>query len=306
MNYNLITILGPTATGKTGLAARLAFVYNGGVISADSRQVYKGMDIGTGKDISEYTVRGKSIPYRLIDIIDPADEFNLFMFNKRFYEAFDEINAAGGMPILAGGTGLYLSSVLQNYNLKKTYFSGERYGYLNELDIEELRLILLGLNGAPHNTTDMLDKERIIKAVMIAETSGNPAEEHPQINPVIIGINPGREEIKRRINARLKHRLANGMIEEAGRLAAGGLSYERMMSFGLEYKYLALYLKGALNYNDMFQKLNSAINQFAKRQMTWFRKMEREGVKFNWITGPDINAALEILTACGLQPVNKW
>jgi len=293
MSFNLITILGPTATGKTKLAARLAYEFNGEIISADSRQVYRGMDIGTGKDIADYIVNEHQVPFHLIDIIEPNDEFNLFLFKRYFNYSFKEIVKRKKQPFLAGGTGLYLSSILQNYKMNESYYDYERLKVLNSKDSGELRDILLMLNPKLHNTTDLLDKDRIIKAILISEAS-MPIEE-PEVNSLNIGIMPERQEIKRRITERLKYRLQHGMIEEVENLIKTGVTFEKLSFFGLEYKFIGLYLKGKINYNDMFQRLNSAIHQFAKRQATWFRKMEREGANINWISSADLGKAKEII-----------
>ncbi len=296
MQNNLITILGPTAVGKTFLGASLANYFGGEIISADSRQVYRGMDIGTGKDLDDYIIDGKTVPYHLIDVIEPDDEFNLFLFNKQFYQAYNEITSRKKIPFLVGGTGLYLHSILKGYNLNKVEFDDKRFSELNNLTIEQLTSILKKLNPPLHNTTDMLIKDRIIRAIIIAESGNNNEVEKKKISSLIIGVKLEREEIKKRITARLKHRLENGMIEEVKRLIDEGISFERLDLFGLEYKFLGKYLKGELNYNDMFQKLNSVIHSFAKRQMTWFRKIEREGIKINWIDGPDFEAAKQIIS----------
>lgn len=297
MQYNLITILGPTAVGKTFLGASLADYFGGEIISADSRQVYKGMDIGTGKDLKDYAVNGKTVPYHLIDLIDPKEEFNLFLFNQYFYKAFYEITSRQKIPFLVGGTGLYLHSILKGYDLNRVEFNEERYSELNELTIEELAAKLKMANPSLHNITDLLIKERIIRALMIAENSTrNEIERKSEINSLVIGVKLEREEIKKRITLRLKQRLENGMIDEVKQLVADGITFERLELFGLEYKFVSKYLIGELNYNDMFQKLNSSIHAFAKRQMTWFRKMEREGITINWIDGPNFEAARQIIS----------
>ncbi len=289
---NLITILGPTAVGKTHLAAQLANHFNGEIISADSRQVYQGMDIGTGKDISDYNIDGKIIPYHMIDMIEPKEEFNLFLFNKNFYESFSDITSRGKIPFLVGGTGLYLHSILTGYELNKVDFDEARYAELNELEINDLREILKRVSLSLHNTTDLLVKERIIHAIMIAEKENNKEVlKKSDVNSLTIGIRLEREEIKKRITERLKHRLQSGMIEEVKKLIDDGISFERLNLFGLEYKFIGKYLSGELNYNNMYQKLNSAIHGFAKRQMTWFRKMEKEGTVIHWIEGPNLNEA---------------
>lgn len=293
---NLITILGPTAAGKTQLAARLAQKYNGEIISADSRQVYKGMDIGTGKDLQDYIVDGKKIPYHLIDIADPKEEFNLYRFLEFFYKTFNEITSRGKIPFLAGGTGLYLDAVLRSYNMKEALDNEEYLKELDELTLQELQTRLLTVNPMVHNTTDLLDKRRLIDAIRIAENKLTVSSAPKvKIDPLVIGVYLERKIVKDRITRRLKTRLQEGMIDEVKSLVDSGVSFEKLDFFGLEYRFIGQYLKGSLNYNDMYQKLNSAIHAFAKRQMTWFRKMEREGVKINWIDGPDFEEACLII-----------
>lgn len=297
MQYNLITILGPTAVGKTRLSALLAAHFNGEIISADSRQVYRGMDLGTGKDSADYIVDGKEIPYHLIDVIEPEEEFNLFLFNKLFYESYQIVTSKNKIPFLVGGTGLFIHSVLSKYNLNKIEFDSVRYDELNDLNIIVLRNKLLNLNPKLHNSTDLLLKERVIKAIMIAEKEDfTGIEKKVEINSLTIGISVEREIVKTRITDRLKHRLANGMIEEIELLLNNGISFDKLNFFGLEYKFIGKYLKGEISYDEMFQKLNSSIHNFAKRQMTWFRKMEREGLEINWINGADYLAAEKIIS----------
>lgn len=293
---NLITILGPTAVGKTALAARLAAKYEGEIISADSRQVYRGMDLGTGKDLKDYVVDGKSVPYHLIDIASPKEEFNLYRFLEFFYKSFYEITSRGRMPFLTGGTGLYLDAVLKSYDMKKALSSEEYLLELDSLSLEELKARLIKANPKLHNTTDLLEKKRIIDAIKIAESTpeSSPFPE-VKIDPLVIGVRLERKEIKDRITRRLKARLQEGMIDEVKSLLEQGVSYEKLELLGLEYRFMGLYLKGSLSYNDMYQKLNSAIHAFAKRQMTWFRKMEREGLEINWIDGPDFEQASLII-----------
>jgi|WetSurMetagenome_2_1015567.scaffolds.fasta_scaffold99711_1 tRNA dimethylallyltransferase len=324
MKNELITILGPTATGKTNLAVQLADHFNGEIISADSRQVYRGMNIGTGKDLNEYVVNGKSINYHLVDVKGPTEEFSLFEFKELFQKAFQLVVENHKQPFLVGGTGLYLSSVLQNYSLSKADFETHSKN-LSGFSDSELREMLKELNPALHNTTDLNSRERIIKAIAVSKSKQETSSGHFEpdssgekaatnigkefsvvpllrkdktniINSLVIGVNLNREEIKKRITTRLRKRLdEEGMIEEVKSLLDSGISYDKMIFFGLEYKFIAQYLKGELNKNDMFQKLNSAIHSFAKRQMTWFRKMEREGVVINWIDGPDFNKAKELI-----------
>jgi tRNA dimethylallyltransferase len=293
MNFDLITILGPTATGKTRLAVQLADYFHGEIISADSRQVYRGMNIGTGKDLTEYFIEGRTIPYHLIDIIDPKDEFNLYSFQQHFYKAFNQIRNKSKLPFLVGGTGLYLSSILQNYSLSKADFENEKQN-LSSKSNDELKELLKDLSNNLHNTTDLTDRERIIKAIAVSKAQSKN-KEHIQIISFNVGITLPRDEIKKRITVRLKKRINEGMIDEVKLLMDSGVNYYKMVFFGLEYKFIAQYLKGELNKNDMVQKLNSSIHSFAKRQMTWFRKMGKEGVKINWIEGPDFNKAKELI-----------
>jgi tRNA dimethylallyltransferase len=290
MHYNLLTVLGPTATGKTRLATNLAEALNGEIISADSRQVYKGMDIGTGKDLEEF--KDKNINYHLIDICEPTEEYNLFKFSKDFADAFEHITKKNKLPVLVGGSGLYLSSVLQNYNLPPLKNEEKELQELNKLTREELGGILFKLKPKLHNTTDLIHKERIIQAILIERLREEIKSNIIDINSLNIGIKPSRSVIKQRITKRLKVRLQSGMIEEVKELLNKGVSKERLNFFGLEYKYLNLYINGKLNYNDMYQKLNSAIHSFAKRQATWFRKMERDGVLINWFCGENYNEIL--------------
>jgi tRNA dimethylallyltransferase len=295
MNYNLLTILGPTAAGKTRLSAQIANRFNGEILSADSRQVYIGMDIGTGKDIKDYTIAGIQVPYHLIDIISPKDEFSMFQFRKLFYESFLEITKRNKLPILAGGTGLFIHSILKNYSMQEVDFSGDRFDELSHKELNELTEILRRTNSSLHNTTDLTEKKRVVKAIIIAESRDNEFTPPVNINSFVIGVRVERSKIKENIKIRLKERLENGMIEEAQKLIADGITYEKLHFFGLEYKFLALYLSGELSYNDMQQKLYSAICEFAKKQMTWFRKMEKEGIKIYWIEGPDFNAAEKLI-----------
>lgn len=293
-NYNLITILGPTAVGKTRLAVLIANEINAEIISADSRQVYKGMDIGTGKDLQDYFINNQAVNYHLIDIAEPTEEYNLFRFVNDFQNAFNKINSAKKITILCGGTGLYLNAVIRNYSLKESPPDKELQNLLRSLPTEELKERLFKLNPELHNTTDLLDKERLIRAIEIAGTSDKSVTQL-NINALVIGVKLERSIIKERITNRLQLRLENGMIDEVKKLAESGLSFEKLNFFGLEYRYIGLYLQGQLSYNEMFEKLNQSIHNFAKRQMTWFRKMEKEGVNINWIDGADLEKALRII-----------
>jgi tRNA dimethylallyltransferase len=292
---NLLTVLGPTATGKTHLSALLAFKYNGEIISADSRQVYKGMDLGTGKDYSDYLINSIPIKYHLLDILEPSDEYDAFTFKQDFVKVFNDITKRNKLPILTGGTGLYLSTVLQNYELRKADLNSLLRMELDNLTDEKLRERLWGHQVPLHNTTDLLSRERIINAILVIESAQKDFADTSFVDSVIIGLNPGREIVKQRITSRLEIRLKNGMIDEVDALLKKGISRERLLLFGLEYKFITLYLTGDINYNDMVQKLRAAIHDFAKRQMTWYRKMEREGVDINWIDSPDLEKASQII-----------
>jgi len=287
----LIVILGPTAVGKTKFAVQLANNFNGEIISADSRQVYISMDIGTGKDIDEYKINEKIIPYHLIDVVNPTDEYDLFSFQKDFYNTISQIKDDNTLPFLTGGTGLYIHSILMNYKLNEVDFNSSRAKFLANINEEELKIILNKLKPIQHNMTDITNKSRIIKAILIAENKSKANLPDFNFDTLVIGISENRDIVKTRITKRLKYRLENGMIEEVEKLILNGISYERLDSFGLEYKFIGKYLNGEFTYNDMFQKLNSAIHQFSKRQMTWFRKMEKEGILINWMKFSEIEKA---------------
>ena len=294
MDYNLVTILGPTATGKTRIAVLLAADIDGEIISADSRQVYRYMDIGTGKDLIEF--QKADINYHLIDIIDPLEEYNLFRFTKDFHSSFKEITKKNKFPILAGGTGLYISAVLQKYKLPEINNESE-LEKLRSMSYSELKKMLIELKPKLHNKTDLTSKDRLIKAILIEKSRGKNKKNFDKIFSLNIGIKLEREEIKKRITKRLKERLASGMIKEVEDLLQKGISQEKLNYFGLEYKFVCQYINGKLSYNDMFQKLNSSIHNFAKRQMTWFRKMEREGVEINWFSPDNYLAIKHFVTA---------
>lgn len=285
---NLITILGPTATGKTKLAAALAIHLNGEIISADSRQVYKGMDIGTGKDLDEYDVDDVHVPYHLVDIVNPGYEYNVFEFQKDFIRIYKDIVLKDKkMPILCGGSGFYLDSILRAYEMNKVPENSELRNKLALLSDMEL-VKRLGTYKDLHNTTDSTDRNRTIRAIEIAEfKENNPPlnEQLKGINPLNFGIFFERSQIRERITERLAYRLSSGMVEEVQGLLDMGLKPDQLMFYGLEYKFVTQYIIGELTYDEMFKKLNTAIHQFAKRQMTWFRRMEKKGVKIEWIDG---------------------
>ena len=284
MEFNLLIILGPTASGKTRVGVQIAQALGGEIISADSRQIYRGMDIGTGKDLGEYG----SIPYHLIDIVEPGYEFNVFEFHRRFVEAFTNIRARGRLPLLVGGTGMYLDAVLRGYRLVEVPENLALRQELSALSMEELAARLKGSNPKLHNTTDLLDRERMVRAIEITEGNGEKDRDRPplpELKPVVFGLKWPRNILRQRITQRLRERLKGGLIEEVDRLHKAGVSFEILEFYGLEYRFVAQFLKGELNRNDMFQKLNSAIHQFAKRQDTWFRRMERQGIAIHWVVG---------------------
>ena len=283
----LIIILGPTATGKTKLAAHFSYRMNGEIISADSRQVFKNMDIGTGKDLNDYIVNGTTIPSYLIDIKNAGEEFSVYDFQKEFINAYQTIIAKNKTPVLCGGTGLYLESVIKQYNFIKVDRNDELRATLSRKSDEELNNILQELKLV-HNTTDSIDRERILRAIEIEEYGKlNPQykNEMPLFNPVIFGINMERNLVKEKITNRLQERLKCGMIEEVKLLLDCGISPERLKYYGLEYKYITQYLMHEISYDEMVNLLNIAIHQFSKRQMTWFRRMEKKGIHINWIDG---------------------
>ncbi len=295
---DIIVIVGPTASGKTKLGAMLAHELGGEIISADSRQVYRGMDIGTGKDLDEYLVDGRRVPYHMIDVVDPSHEFSVFEFRKRFFPIFEEMRNRGALPIMVGGTGLYIESVLAGYRMVEVPFDESLRRELEHLDMPSLVARLKSLNVRLHNTTDIKDRERVIRAIEIAQYSAEVRKDDervPVVRPLVVGVRWDRTTLRRRITERLARRLEGGLIEEVERLHASGLGWDKLHFFGLEYRYVALYLQGKLNRNDMFQKLNSAIHRFAKRQETWFRRMERRGIAIRWIEGDDYAKLREIV-----------
>jgi tRNA dimethylallyltransferase len=284
-SYNLITILGPTASGKTTFAAALAYDLDTEIISADSRQLYRGMDIGTGKDIEEYTVSGRDIPYHLIDIAEPGYRYNLFEYQRDFLTAYNDIIAKDCLPILCGGTGLYIESVLKGYRMHPVPENPELRQSLEGKSLDELTAILATMKTL-HNTTDVDTAKRAIRAIEIQTYyKEHPVEERefPEINSLTIGVDIDRDLRREKITRRLHQRLDNGMIDEIKRLLDKGISPDDLIYYGLEYKYLTLYVIGKLSYDEMFEQLEIAIHQFAKRQMTWFRGMERRGIPIHWI-----------------------
>ena len=282
----MITILGPTASGKTTLAVALAHEINGEIISADSRQVYRRMDIGTGKDLSDY----EDIPYHLIDICEPGTKYNLFQYQQDFFDAYEDIRKRDKQPILCGGTGLYIEAVLKGYHLSPVPQNQELRDSLEGKSLEELTSILKELKARSgstmHNTTDVDSCQRAIRAIEIETHNlqhSMPLRELPAINSLIIGVNIDRELRRKKISRRLKTRLEEGMVDEIRSLLDSGIPAENLIYYGLEYKFLTEYVIGKLSYDEMFRQLEIAIHQFAKRQMTWFRGMERRGFTIHWI-----------------------
>ena len=286
----MITILGPTASGKTTLAAHLAARLHAEIISADSRQVYCGMDIGTGKDLADYTVEGHRVPYHLIDICEPGTKYNLFRYQQDFLDCYEDIRNRGVLPILCGGTGLYIEAVLKGYSLSPVPQNTELRKDLEDKSLEELTVMLVELkaknHSAMHNKTDVDSCQRAIRAIEI-ETYNltKPTEERqcPPIESLIIGVDIDRETRRKKITSRLKVRLEEGMLDEIDGLLRQGVPAEDLIYYGLEYKFVTEHLVGKLSYNEMFRQLEIAIHQFAKRQMTWFRGMERRGFTIHWI-----------------------
>lgn len=287
----MITILGPTACGKTALAVSLAAKMGGEIISADSRQVYRGMDIGTGKDLSEYRVDGKQIPYHLIDIEEAGQKYNLFRFQEDFNAAYENITSRGVQPILCGGTGLYMEAVLKGYALSPVPQDDNLRKKLSTRSLGELKELLIWLkarNGsAMHNETDVDTVSRAVRAIEIEfHNLRHPVDTRrvPAVGSLIVGLDVDRDVRRERITARLKARLEEGMVEEVrGLLEKDGITKEDLMYYGLEYKYVTAYVVGEMSYEDMFNQLEIAIHQFAKRQMTWFRGMERRGFNIHWL-----------------------
>jgi tRNA dimethylallyltransferase len=303
--FPLITVLGPTAVGKTTFAAQLALACDAEILSADSRQVFRGMDIGTGKDRDDYFINGKVIPSYLIDIAEPGTEYSVFQFQRDFNAAYSSVISRGKTPLLCGGTGLYLESVLLGYELVDAPFNEDLRLKLAELTdtglIEKLSVL-----RPLHNTTDVLDRDRMIRAIEIESFKQEILQKQTGYdfrNTPVFGIRFERKNLRERTTARLTMRLNEGMVDEVRQLLGNGISAERMKMYGLEYKYITMYLTGELDYNQMFILLNTAIHQFAKRQMTWFRRMENKGIKIVWLEGEDgistnLEKAVEYLKTC--------
>lgn len=301
-NYELITIIGPTASGKTAFAAALAARLDTEIISGDSRQVYRSMDIGTGKDLADYMVDGKQIPYHLIDICNPGDKYNVFEYQHDFHKAFEEIRKKGKLPILCGGTGMYIESVLRGFKLLDVPQNPALRESLKGKSLAELEQILASYKVL-HNKTDVDSAQRAIRAIEIEEfykTEAPDKREYAPINSLIIGVDIDRELRREKISRRLRARLDEGMVDEVRAILSTGVKPEDLIYYGLEYKFLTLYIIGQLTYDEMVSQLEIAIHQFAKRQMTWFRGMERRGLHIHWLdatlpTDEKINNVLALI-----------
>ena len=300
----LITVLGPTATGKTSFASNLAFYLNAEIISADSRQVYKGMDLGTGKDIEDYTVNDTKIPYHLVDIKEAGEKYNVFEFQTDFLKSYNDIVDRGKLAIMCGGSGMYLEAVLKGYKLISVPVNEDLRNELEKYSLDELSEKLSKMKRL-HNTSDVDTKKRAIRAIEIEIFSQNNPDfdfSYPKFSSLLLGIKYNRSTVKERITQRLKQRLRDGMIDEVQDLLDKGVSPDVLIYYGLEYKFITQYLQKEFNYNTMVEKLNIAIHQFSKRQMTWFRKMERDGFKIHWIDG---HSSMEEKINCAMQLIQK-
>lgn len=301
-NYELITIIGPTASGKTAFAAALAARLDTEIISGDSRQVYRSMDIGTGKDLADYVVDGKQIPYHLIDICNPGDKYNVFEYQHDFHKAFEEIRKKGKLPILCGGTGMYIESILRGFKLLDVPQNPALRESLKGKSLAELEQILASYKVL-HNKTDVDSAQRAIRAIEIEEfykTEAPDKREYAPINSLIIGVDIDRDLRREKISKRLRARLDEGMVDEVRAILATGVNPDDLIYYGLEYKFLTLYIIGQLTYDEMVSQLEIAIHQFAKRQMTWFRGMERRGLHIHWLdatlpTDEKINNVLALI-----------
>lgn len=305
-NFNLLAICGPTASSKTQLAVNVAAKYNGEIISCDSRQIFIGMDIGTGKDLEEYKINSTPVKYHLIDIVDPMEDYNLSRYMDDFKKAFNLVLNNNKLPILTGGSGLYLEAVLKNYSLYPAPENSELRSQLNNKTKEELASMLKSESLEIYQKTDLSSARRIIRGIEIAQyinnnkqsLSNTPQSLHratDEIIPLIIGIMLPRDILIKKIDLRLDQRIKKGMIDEVKELIAKGVTIERLIKFGLEYKYCALYLTDKISYTDMVEKLKIEIHKYSKRQMTWLRGMERRGLKINWIKGDKLLCAEEIM-----------
>ena len=294
--FDLIVVLGATATGKTKLAVQIANELNGEIISADSRQIYKKMDIGTGKDYNEYSIKNHQIKYHLIDILEPQYDYSVYQFQKDFKRAFDQIKLNNKVPILCGGTGLYIESVLLDYALFKASPNLKFRKNLEKKSLDELRTLAGEEFLKNTNDSEINNKRRIIRFIeKLNQKDQNPKQIIKIKSPLILGTKFERDVIRKKISIRLLQRLEEGLIEEVKNLIKDGISYERLESIGLEYKFVSYYLKKQLTRDELIIKLTTAIQQFAKRQLSWYRRMERRSLKINWIENADYNIALDVI-----------
>jgi tRNA dimethylallyltransferase len=285
--YDLLVITGPTASGKTALAVAMAKKLGGEVISADSRQVYKGMNLGTGKDYSDYQIDGTWIPFHLIDIAEPGYKYNVFEYQRDFIKVYEDLKFRKVFPVICGGSGMYADSIITGYKMVEVPPDSGLRAELEKKPMEELREILATFKNL-HNTTDIDSKKRVIRAIEIEHFNSyrqKETNELPKVNSLVVGIMFDRETRRERISSRLKQRLDDGMVDEVKNLIKLGVNPETLIYYGLEYKYITLYLTGRLSFEKMVKDLETAIHQFAKRQMTWFRGMEKRGTRINWIDG---------------------
>ncbi len=284
-NYDLLVVTGPTASGKTSLAASLAAKLKGEIISADSRQVYRGMNLGTGKDYDDYVVDGVQIPYHLVDIAEPGYKYNVFEFQRDFHTIYTSLKMRNTFPVVCGGSGMYADSIITGYKMFEVPPDSGLRIELEKKPMEELREILATYKNM-HNITDIDTKKRVIRAIEIEHfnrSKGKTQNDFPRFNSLVIGVLPDRDLRRRKITERLMQRLDAGMVEEVKKLIDSGVSTDTLIYYGLEYKFITLYLTGKTSYDSMVRDLETAIHQFAKRQMTWFRGMEKRGIKINWI-----------------------
>ena len=299
-NHDLLVILGSTATGKTRLAIQLADELDGEIISADSRQVYRGMDIGTGKDLNEYKLKGKKIPYHLIDIADPWEEYSVFQFQQDFHDTFSDIHKQHKLPILCGGTGFYIKAVLMDFHLPTIAPDNKLRQELENWKLEDLILQLESISPGAEKNSILETKRRVIRAIEVEMNRGKMKEEirTPRAiikNPIVLGVEYPREVIRERITTRMQERLDQGMIQEVEMLLKSSITHEQLERFGLEYRFISRYLLGQLTREEMIEKLNTAIHQFAKRQMTFFRNMEKNGIQIFWIPEGNLNSAVDLI-----------
>jgi len=302
--YDMVTVLGATATGKTSLATKVASLLQGEVISADSRQVYRGMDIGTGKDLADYVVDDKQVPYHLIDILDAGEQYNVFEYQKDFQKVYEDLKSKDIFPVLCGGSGMYIEAVLKGYKLAQVPVNEPLRETLSQMTLEQLVARLKQLKSV-HNNSDIENKKRAIRAIEIEEYMVDHPDldwEFPQINSLIVGIDFSREERRQRITERLHQRLEEGMVEEVQGLLDQGVTPEGLIYYGLEYKFITEFLTGQISKQRMVEGLNVAIHQFAKRQMTWYRRMEKNGFNIHWIDG---HLSLEDKTEKVMQLLKK-